>query len=238
MFKSVLEDYKNQAWSSLKSTWNTGKWGPYVNMFLMAGILGEQPITLAFYSYMLPLCVGLMLSRMYPNRISKTMLLCPITYEERKKYLLTGYLIRCSIPILLFVMLNMIMVLAMNISVMGMMMPGISLVLFVISVNIYCMPVVDAQGALERVYDLPGYYPIWDVLVQVMGIMGMMLFVLFREYEGGTEELWAVIMIILILVIQIALCIKMFHTYFKPIMEQAVYYDTSYGKEKQNEANR
>ena len=57
---------------------------------------------------MLPMLLGLLLSKIFPNQLSKLMFLCPMTAKDRKKYLITAYFVRVGIPIAIFILIGII----------------------------------------------------------------------------------------------------------------------------------
>lgn len=241
MFKFVVGDYKRQAWSGLKQIFHLGNWSIYVYMCIIPPIMFSLNDYQAYvyYSAFGPTLIGLLLSRMYPNRISKTLLLCPMTLEERKSYLVTGLKLKIAIPLLIFGVCNVPLIIMKKLMFVYFAAMFVFLILFTVSVNIYCDPAVNAQGAFDREYDLPGYYPVWEVAVQLVGIYGVAILTNIQMTQKDFfEDKLALVTAILLFSAELGLCIKMIRTYYKPIMEQAVCYDTSYGKEKKNEVDR
>jgi len=234
MFRLVLRDYRLQYRESIK---NVNAAGYFIYIYLLCYVPDWTNMIDAlwkggcFYAFFLPLCIGIFLSRLYPNQMSKTLLLCPLSRQQKEKYIRTGFFIRVLVPFLLFLIFEgsaMIVTFRqqhLNTSELWLW-AGLTWLLFVslISVNIYCLPVNLSPEALYRTYKLPGNYEIWNVLVQLTAILGGVIMLSALTDQKG-ETVFDITVEIFILVISTALCIKMIATYAGPIMEQAIFYE-------------
>lgn len=227
MLKFVWKDYKGQFKSGLKETYNEG-W--FVNVYLIIcpftfWVAQNKVDLLIYYCGMFPIAFGLFLSRMYPNQMSKTLLLCPLTIEEKRAYILTGYRFRVLVTLGVAIVLNGIPL------VMGLMHPiyfiGLLFItgLYTAAVNIYCRPSHYSSYAMERKYNLPGNYEVWNIAIQLGGIFGTMDFIAaIGNSETPVSILDIVLLVCCVLVVGL-LALKFFCTYYKPVMEQALVYD-------------
>ncbi|MDK2807833.1 MAG: hypothetical protein PWP24_567 [Clostridiales bacterium] len=81
MIRRILLDYCLTIRQGLHNLKGTSDWAIYIYMMLMPLLYGFQykekagKAILFYYAIMLPLIVGMLLSRMYPNQMEKTMLL-------------------------------------------------------------------------------------------------------------------------------------------------------------------
>ncbi|MBO6015170.1 MAG: hypothetical protein J6P60_01115, partial [Lachnospiraceae bacterium] len=173
-------------------------------------------------------CIGLFLSRLYPNRMSKTLLLCPMSMQQKKQYIRTGFVIRVVFPYGLFlllegatmlVMLNHRLVHASEIVLWAA--KAWILLLSLISVNIYCQPIDPIPYVMGRKYRLPGNYEIWNILVQLLAIFGGMILGS-AITDQKSETVFDIVVDLILVAIITALCIKIIVTYAGPVMEQAV----------------
>lgn len=236
MLKFVWKDYKGQFKSGLKAIYNEG-WFIYVYLIICPFTLWvaqDKADLVIYYCGMFPIAFGLFLSRMYPNQMSKTMLLCPLTMEEKRAYILTGYCFRVLVTLGVAIVLNGIPL------VMGLMHPlyfiGILFItgLYTAAVNIYCRPNHYSIYAMERKYNLPGNYEAWNIAVQLGGIFGTIGFIeAIRDSETTLGILDIVFWVCCVLGAGLP-ALKLICTYYKPVMEQALVYDESqmYGKRK------
>lgn len=183
------------------------------------------------YVYFIMLQLGLLLSRLYPNRMSKTLLLCPLSQEQKEKYIKTGYLLRvlASVCLFLFLMLCAVMAIWFHDGTLpkeGWLWFGLiwQYVLAMAGYHIYSAPVANSAYPTQREYKLPGNYEVWNILQQLSAVFGGMLLVsaLTDQKPESTPEL---VIESLVLMVQTAVCIKVVITYGRPVIEQAVHYE-------------
>lgn len=229
MLKLVVESYKNQFKSAIRKLLDTGLMIYIYTVFLpLVWYIDLQKDVLLYYCALIPMLIGLALSRMYPNEMSKTLLLCPMNVEERKEYIKTGYILRCAIPLGLYVVINMVLVLTGNLPFLYFAFIMILEMLFVTAVNIYRVPKESTSYAMERKYDLPGNYEVWNVLMQFAGIISTIIFVTDvpdanAVYEAvDNSRVFDIVMMSCAIIIVFLLWLKIVKTYYKPVMEQAV----------------
>ncbi|MBQ9136736.1 MAG: hypothetical protein IJX66_11675 [Lachnospiraceae bacterium] len=229
MLKLVIESYKNQFKSAIRNLWDTGLMiYIYIIFIPVIWFFDLQQNVLFYYCALIPMLVGLALSRMYPNEMSKTLLLCPMNEEERKEYIKTGYLLRCTIPLVLYSAVNMVLVLLDKLPFVYFLLIMVIEILFITAVNIYRVPKAGTPYAMERKYDLPGNYEVWNVCMQFAGIISTVLFVTDIPQKGEIYDLadkgriFDMVMMGLAVFIVFLLWLKIVRTYCKPVMEHAV----------------
>ena len=234
MFRLVLKDYKQQYRESVK---RMNAAGYYIYFYFLIYVPIYSHMTdgiwkgLCFYAFFLPFCFGIFLSRLYPNRMSRTLLLCPLSRQQKEQYIRCGFVIRVFVPFFLYLIFEggvMLVMLWKKEFVMSQLWEwtGITWFLFVnlVSLNIYCLPIDSSPKAYSGKYRLPGNYEIWNILVQLAAFFGGVI-MLSALTSQEAEPVFDIIVEILFLVIATALCIKMIVTYMKPIMEQAISYE-------------
>lgn len=104
MLRLVLNDYRCRFSMEFKAIYKD----MIYLLFIYIEILAYMRVNFVKYSAcMVPLLFGYMISRMYPNQLSKMLFLCPLSAEDRKKYMNTAYFVRISIPLVLWALLVM-----------------------------------------------------------------------------------------------------------------------------------
>lgn len=227
MLKLVVESYKNQIKSGFKNLWAQG-WMIYIYMLAIPPILFDiESHVLLYYCVMIPQLFGLMLSRMYPNQMSKTLLLCPMSVDERKAYVKTGFAFRCVLPIGLFVIVNGSLVLAGVLPVLHF--AGMLLIqfLYATAVNVYRLPISGNFNTMQRKYNLPGNYEVWNVIIQLLGLVGSVMFItdvpdMQAIYTIEESRTFDVVMLTIMVILLFLVWLKIMKTYYKPVMEQAI----------------
>lgn len=229
MLKLVVESYKNQFKSAIRNLWDAGML-IYIYTVLLPVIwfFDIQEYILFYYCAIIPLLIGLALSRMYPNEMSKTLLLCPMNMEERRDFIRTGYLFRCTLSLAIYVVVNSVLVLLGMLPFRYFVVIFIIEFLFVTAVNIYRVPKESTPYAMERKYDLPGNYEVWNILMQFAGIISVIIFVTDvpdanTVYEVvDNSRVFEIVMMSIAVITVFLLWLKIVKTYYKPVMEQAV----------------
>lgn len=230
MFRMVLDDYRSQAKQAFKDTWKTGNWVIYMYMMVYPPLFIHFNIDeyFVYYAMILPMILGVLLSRMYPNKLGKTLFLCPMTEKEKREYLETGFWIRVFLPSILYVVAGILL------TIKGILKPfyfvayAIAIFCFLVSVNIYRQPKGLKETNLMsevKVYDLPGHFGFWSVAAQVAGMCGVFWVTAIIVDSDATLDNIELVGVILIFAAIIFICIKMVVSYYKPVMEGAIYYE-------------
>ena len=190
-----------------------------------------------YYSFLVPMLGSLFFVRVCPNRISKTLLLCPMSDLERKKYVYAGFEIRIIFSIVFFLVCNLPVYLVEKWKLWHLGIEFLFFLLYVITINVYVPPINPSRNSYERKYNLPGYYNIWDVLAQINGMLGMMFLVDQFRMEGKVQDFWGNLWIGIFMALQFILMLVMLLVYFKPVVEQAMQCENEW-KEKKKSENR
>lgn len=229
MLRIVLDDYRYNFKSVLKELKYEG-WFGYLYLLIFPLLSNDIIMDKAviYYGTVISMLLGLFIAKLYPNRMSKTLFLCPMSKEARIQYFKTAFCFRISVPILVFLAVCGVLLFCE-------ILPGLLfltmlavVIMFVISVNIYMVPEDDNVEVLSRHYSLPGYFPMWHVLAQISGMINAAIIGEFSEYDGMSYSIWDTVMTGILLLIQLLVLLKIVCTYLKPVMEQSVNYETSY----------
>lgn len=231
MLQIVWDDYRHNFLSALKGLGGGENWWwGYVYLLMPPVIMGHIVLkeVIVYYCMMLPLLGGTFLARLYPNRMSKTLFLCPMSREMRIRYFKTAFLLRIAIPILVFLLPMSMLFLCKIVQGVECFLSLLAFIMYLVSVNICTNSRVGKPETERQGYSLPGYFPMWNVLGHISGIANMVIVSGIRENSGKPYQPWELIMDSVLLVIQALILMKIIFTYFKPIMEQSISYENSY----------
>lgn len=223
MYRALVNDLKSgEYWKKMISVW--------INLIVYMG--GFIPFILleidnlseifGYYTYTISMLVVLFFARACPNRISKTLLLCPLTLAERKRYVYIGYGIRILLSLTFFLVLNIPVYIFFDMNMQYFGIETMYFLLYIIGINVYVPPVVPSRNSYERKYNLPKYYNFWEITNQIVGFFGMVIMVdLFRLEKQELlrmDFVFASIFWMLEIICVVILLVR----YLKPVMNQAM----------------
>lgn len=223
MLKLVLSEYRCRFCMMLQaqiSKFILFIWWTYFYMMFM------MRLDFARYSMgMLPLLLGFFLSRMFPNQLCKLLFLCPMSQEDRKKYMMTAYKARIGIPIFLYFVISLFAVRLEQIPAIQYL--GISLLVisFNLGVNMHhallSLEIVRMEG--EKDYKLSFAYGILSLFAQFTAWITMIFFasVGMHGMEQHIENVILLIMVFLEILLNAAICVIC----YKPVMQYGMNYE-------------
>ena len=226
MLKIVLSDYR-QNW---KNSWkNLAKEGWYSYLYSVALPLimhMKEREAIVYLCAVAPLVLGMLLSRLYPNRLQKTLFFCPMSKKDRIAYFKTAFRFRVSLPLILFFMANAILVGIHYISITAFFYEFVVTFLYVVSVNIYWCYWSDngKRNIYTEKNPLAGTFFIWDALSGV-GIINMII------CTGlNITSMFDYVIVAILFAIQLFEFFKLITCYYKKVMELSVNYEAGYVK--------
>lgn len=166
---------------------------------------------------------GYLISRMYPGKLEKTLFLCPLTQEEKKQYVETGYRLRIALPMILYIQAGILWQIFGIIPLISVAEIGIWLFFYLGCANIYCLP-EQGKDIFGQGYPVKGL-EIFQAINQILGIgkiMGMYRLIS-EDYNVWNSRIYGGIFILL----QILLYIIMRKKLYPRIMERAVCYENN-----------
>lgn len=226
MWKLVLNDYRYNLKLGFQRAWNKGDFFLYLYMMIIPAVITDYRG--CYYCCILPVVVGVLISRMFAGYKNKTLFLCPLSEEQRKEYFRIGYIFRVGIGILIFLVLAGSQVILRQIKMELFLLMLVTMISFLTAVNIWCPPVKDSRKALEREWKLPGHYEFWNIIVQLSGNITMLTLVAAVTDEDGIILSWEWGMIVTMVVFHCIIAWKMVRKYYKPLMEQYVSYEVKH----------
>lgn len=232
MIRFVLLDYLGGIKEGWKRLW---KAEPVVIIwdYIFIGILWAsdfyeemflRPAVLCGYSIIIFIILfGYLISRMYPGKLEKTLYLCPLTQEEKKQYVETGYRLRIALPMFLYVLAGILWQIFGIIPLISAAEIGIWLFFYLGCANIYCLP-EQGKDIFGQGYPVKGL-EIFQAINQILGIGKIMgIYRLISEdYNVWNSRIYGGIFILL----QILLYIIMRKKLYPRIMERAVCYENN-----------
>lgn len=234
MLQIVLDDYRHNFLSALKEFGKVENgWWAYAYLLIMPFIsIMSHSFTpkevVVYYSTMLPLLGGTFLARLYPNRMSKTLFLCPMSEKMRIEYFKTAFLLRIAVPVLAFLLLDGIILLLKIIQGLEFFFSLAVLVMYLICVNVCTNSWNGKPEMAGKRYVLSVYFPMWNVLGQISGLINMLIMAALRGNNGEPYSLGELILVGILLTIQALILIKIVLSYLGPVMERSVSYEASY----------
>lgn len=234
MLRKVLEDYKEGfRWSRFKETYHYTMLWYYLYLFCFFPIilkLNESTEKIVgYYLCMVPLMFGMYSVAAIPIRLPKQMFLCPLTKEERKKYVnllfwvrYFGAVIPGAIAYVIAGILNWIPIVMLPVQLLGLL------------ACVLCVSITDWPGSTWERNDtkkvrlknpeLKGLYPI-----SIIGlILSTVLQVLqpFELFDSTSKPGWIFLGIYCVVVVVFGILpIR----YMKPVLEMTIVYENSYG---------
>lgn len=183
-------------------------------------ILNDSSITqtILFLLLLLPLALGAIHSFMYPNRLDKTIFLCPIKREERKHILIAGYWFR-SICVL---SASFIIIICLLIT--GFIKYSLYLPAFLVSEGML-IAMMFLENNIRITWE--NAYVIWRKIAEVISIVSCMFFgMAVLEYsETMAYKTRQMICLLIVLGIQTAFFLKIMISHWKKEMEHAADYE-------------
>ena len=234
MLRKVLEDYKEGfRWSRFKETYHYTMLWYYLYLFCFFPIilkLNESTEKIVgYYLCMVPLMFGMYSVAAIPIRLPKQMFLCPLTKEERKKYVnllfwvrYLGTVIPGAIAYVVAGILNWIPIVMLPVQLLG-------LFACVLCASITTWPGStwersDTKKVRLKNPELKGLYPI-----SIIGlILSTVLQVLqpFELFDLTSKPGWIFLGIYCVVVAVFGILpIR----YMKPVLEMTIVYENSYG---------
>ena len=220
MLRMILKDYRMTSKEGVARLFRNGGFYFYFYLLMYPVIVGAKfgvKEDCIYYAGSLFFVFTILLSRMYPNRLEKTMYYCPLSANERTAYVKTSYWFRVVLPLILFAIAEGILAAAGWIKLWTI--PFLMLVLVCngLTMNTYIVRGNQKKGIME-------WYPAWNVLIQIFGMINMVIWVLL-QMEEDVPERWEMIFVLALLSGYAALSTRMLQKYRKPIWEMAVDYE-------------
>lgn len=113
--------------------WSPEFYGEGGKSFRLSFIWGDVVVVLI-------MLFGFLISRMYPGKLEKALLLCPLTEGEKRQYVKMGYGLKIAFPMLLYVLAGVFWQIFGTVSLFSTVVIGIWVLFYLGCVNMYCPP--------------------------------------------------------------------------------------------------
>lgn len=222
MWKLVLNDYRYNIKSAWKRAWDECY---FIYLYMVVVLAATADYEAFYYLSILPVLMAVFIARGFAGYKNKTLFLCPLSEEQRREYYETAYKLRVGVSIGLFVILAGSQVLVGAIHPTVFLLMVIAIVSYVFAINTWCPPVVDSNKAMERKWNLPGSYEMWNIFMQASGFLTMIILTAAAADEDKALFGWEWAITGVVVAVQCVLSWKMVRKYYKPIMEQCISYE-------------
>lgn len=200
-------------WISI--AWAPDFYGEGVKPFSPGLIFGSGVVTFI-------MLLGFLISRMYPGKLEKTLLLCPLTQEEKRRYIETGYWLRIALPMFFYLLAGLFWQIFGTVSLFSTVVIGVWMFFYLGCTNIYCLP-EQGKNPYDRTYPVKGL-EIFLSLVQILALGEIAGISFFTPLAGGLE-IKSGIYGGTVTFLQILLYIVMRKKFYPTIMERALCYE-------------
>ena len=224
MLKNILYDY----WNGRKQAWkNIHESRIYTMIFIAVWysiILGNSTEwnDILWIQEFVSFTACILLVRMYPNQLSKMLILCPMSKKERKQYLVTGYVFRIMINLIVYV-IGEILVIMFYKQFRWEQLGGL-VVLFVFSIaeNLYFVPKKNMQYGMKREYDTSVSMSVLNYILEIVSLIEMLILASTMDpaWVG-----WDLSILIAIFAIEVILSVKIIKGRYQLVMDMGVKYE-------------
>lgn len=228
MLKMVYDDYRRGFWTALKKNSSFTAWYVYIYVAGLA-LMNFKDTNIIIAVGFVPMVIGIMLARAYPNQMRKIMFLCPLSVNERKVYFKTAYWFRVLLPMSLCLIGSIAAMALKYMQVFYLIEMNLLEFSYLMGINVYCLP--DSWKAVKVSADqwrmhAPYAYEFLNVILQLVGVIGMCLFASLDLID--IDESNDKIALTLFVIAEMLLCFAAVKIYYKPVMERGIWYESCY----------
>ncbi len=177
MVSMILAEFR-QTWKmEVRNLFKNGKWMLYVYFLTLVPywFAEDKAMVVRYFALMVPILLSMLARDLHPMRITKTLFLCPLSEEERVRYITCGYTARMVLSFVLYAVGLTIVYVFQPVSIWK----GAGLAIpFLINMAVYHMHVETFGAEKEgiRVYGTPyTEYHAWYVCIVCLGAINWMI---------------------------------------------------------------
>ncbi len=233
----ILSDYYYNRKEMFLQVGKNGGWFFYFNSLIILPI-SMQTVgrgLIIFYVEWFFILLTLLASRMYANSLPKIMYLCPMSREERKRYLWTGFYLRNFVFIFLFLLLNIGMFISGYGSVTNMILLTLIFISFSLASNTFFKQIFRAklswkeEREKETIKKMGNFYWYsgWLMFAQILGYLNFVIIILDIQDPEPWASWEAGIVLFMIAMQMLTSCIVLTR-YLKTGMERILDYEVAY----------
>ena len=237
MWRMVLDDFRCGAGARLKRALKSCYMYLYSILYMPIFLHFESGYIICFFFFGIPMLSAILLSRMYGGKMNKTLYLCPMSEDDRRKYWLVLWGIRTGFPTGLSLLLNGALLAFRVLPAVMFLVVTVMTALHAAALNLYCPP-MEGDGVSEKKHPLPGSYEVWDVFLQVISLVTIAFLAEILDDAAEAKRAGAEILVIPLLVGHAVLAVCMLGKYFRPVLEYIAQYEILPQSGQKNEDNR
>lgn len=227
MIDLVIRDYKMGWKQGLKNMTKSNPWFVYLYFFIFPIITFDPGDSVKgifiYYGILLPIVLGIFLSRMFPCRITKTMFLCPMDKKEREQYIFSAYWLRVSLSVFLFTGIGVLLIATHLLNIWQFLLLLVGEFLISLTTNLY-LDVAFLKLKFEKKHNLKGYTT-WYILNQLLSLIFTFIYFNIVTNVEPSIRTWHINLSVFLLAAQVAMTAKMILGYWKKVMVVALDYE-------------
>lgn len=220
MLKMILKDYRMTWKQGIANVYNNSGFFLYFYLLLYPAIVGKEygfKQDSIYYVTILAYVFATLVSRMFPNRLEKTMYFCPMERKEREEYVRTAYWFRVLVAVVPLSILQLVMVVVGWIPLWSAAMVIITVFCHALNMNIYI--VRKEKGTME-------WFEGWNLGAQLLGMVSILAGVMLQmELTMGSVETSVIAVVAAVLVLFVWLTIYVVRKYRNTVFEAATDYE-------------
>lgn len=220
MLKMILKDYRMTWKQGLANVYNSA--GNFLPIYLMIYPLlggtdynGKEEII--YYAGIGAYVLAILLSRMFPNRLEKTLYFCPMEREEREEYVRTAYWLRVLVPVVFLGIAQLVIIILGWVPIWS---------TLVVMVNVFCHALAMNIYIVRKEKKTMEYLEGWSVGVQLLGVVSILAGVMLQTTlvtENVSGGIIACVVAVLFLFVWLALHVV--KKYRRTVFEAAISYE-------------
>lgn len=220
MLKMILKDYKMTWKQGIANVYNNSGFFIYIYLLVYPSIVGDKLSNkegCIYFSVILAYLFVTLISRVYPNRLERTLYFCPMAKKEREAYVKTAYWFRVLVVTVPLIISQLIM------AVVGWI-PFWSTVFIVVivfchSLNMNLYIVRKEKGVME-------WFEGWNVGAQLLGFVCILAGVMLQmELTAGKVDGTIIVLVSVVILLFVWLTTHVIRKYRKPVFETAISYE-------------
>lgn len=223
MYKLILQDYRTHWRSALKKMYNQSTIVFVWLMVTLSHIDTSSTRDLPFVCLACCCYISFFLARMYGGYINRTLYLCPLSADMRKRYIKESIQLRIIIPLVLCLTGNIIFLFANITSLLYFILQFFVFMCTAISVNIHCPPLSPEHIPGQDDCPIVGNYIVWNTYSHITNIINIMMMEYIMDHQPLSYESWIVICTLLVL--QLFTCLMKIKKYYWQVVVLAAFYN-------------
>lgn len=185
----------------------------------------ERKYVLCLALLCLSMLTAMLLSRRYGGKLNKTLYLCPMSAGDRRKYWLCSWIMRAGLSAGLSLLLSGALLAAGIFPTAAFFTASATAALHATAINLYCPP-LESDWLYEKRHPLPGSYEVWDICLQITGVLTIAFLVGILSDSAHPELSGPELLIYPLFAGHTVLAVCMIWKYFRPVLKYMERYES------------